>query len=149
MKESADIKQFKNELRNYKYYLKQIEKWDERIDDLYNSLPGSVHSINPAVPLQTGGVPNKDFEYRVRDIISVYEAFRKPWEDKRDYVNKVLSFIETPLCDDIRAVYVEGRSLVEVAHPRYIIASSLRGRINRAIVKAIREVEAHEMCVHL
>ena len=146
MRERDDIRQFKNELRNYKYYVSEIKFWDEMIEYRYDMLGASPRSINPAVPVQHG-YPDKEFEYRTREFISLYERNRKPWCDKKYYVDKVLSLIEKPLCDDIRAVYVEGKSLVAVARPRYVVASSLRGRINRALRRALDEIKTQEMCV--
>lgn len=133
MQERADIKAFKNELRNYRFYQSKVKKWDILIQESYDKLGASPKSIDYSRVIMHGAVPNKDFEYKVRDEITFYESKRKPWKDKVDYVDNVLSLIETPLREDIMSVYVKGRSLAEVARPRYIIASSLRGRINRAL----------------
>lgn len=137
MRQEASIKAFKNELANYQYYKEKAFSLQEKIDDCYSLLPGSVHGSNPQrLPIR-GGEANKDFEYRIRDQIEHYDRELSRLNDKIGSIDEILVKIETPLQTAIIDKYANGYTLEQVATRMFLSTAGLLKQINKAIKKAL------------
>jgi hypothetical protein len=137
MKQEANVRAFKNELANYQYYKDKALLLQEKIDDCYNLLPGSIHGNNPQKLPIYGGVPNKEFEYKVRDEIERYGHELSRLNDKINSIDEILLKIETPLQAAIIDKYAHGRTLEQVATNMFLSSAGLLKQINKAIKKAL------------
>lgn len=136
MKQKDCVRAFKNELRNYEIYRKEILKLDEQIEELYYHL-GGVRGIDPSKePLHT--VPDKDLEYRLRDRISILEARKQVREEKIKQTDEVLGRIETTLRMALISVYAKGKTVDSIAIQMEISQTALIKRFNKAIERALR-----------
>lgn len=136
MKQEPEIKAFKNELKNYKFYLERVKKLESLIDYCYDMLPGSVHGLNPAKET-THGAPNKEFEYKIRDEISHHEQNKARTQAKIDSIREILDLIENDTRTAIMRVCVDGESYERVSRDMYLSPTGLKKRVNKALKKAL------------
>ena len=136
--QSQEVRAFKNELRNYRFYETRLRKLDELIDFCYSLLPGNVHAINYSDPI-TGGTPNKDREYRIRDEISRHEQNKARTQAKVDYIEEILDKMENSVKEAAISIFVEGNRTDDVAPEYHLSSNALLNRINREIERVINE----------
>lgn len=130
-----EVRAFKNELRNYNYYLYKIITLGKSIEFLYDRL-GGVHGVDPSKePIHA--MPNKDLEWKIRDDITRLEAKKSTTENKLREIDDVLHKIEEPIRTAIISVYISGKQISNVAGELYLSSSGLAKRINKAIKKAL------------
>ena len=136
--QKESVRAFKNELRNYNYYLSRITSLENSIEYLYDRL-GGVRGIDPSKePLHL--VMDKDLEWRIRDRISDLDDQKKLYEVKVRYIDYILARIENPLKTAVISVYVEGKKCVKIADDMFLSSTGLQKRMNRAIEGALDEV---------
>ena len=132
---SSQVKAFKNRLRNYNYITEQIDTLRNRIEDLYDQL-GGVRGVDPSKePIHSP--PNKDMEYKLRDLITRQEKNLRHMMNEKDEIDSTLLKIESSLRWAIINVYVNGEKMVNVAGYMYLSTSGLLKRMNKAIKKAL------------
>ena len=132
---SSQVKAFKNRLRNYNYITEQIDTLRNRIEDLYDQL-GGVRGVDPSKePIHSP--PNKDMEYKLRDLITRQEKNLRHMMNEKDEIDSTLLKIESSLRWAIINVYVNGEKMVKVAGYMYLSTSGLLKRMNKAIKKAL------------
>lgn len=136
MAQSQSVKAFKNELRNYNYYLSQVIKLNSSIDWCYHMLGGDAKAIDYSKE-PSHSLPNKDFEYKLRDDIERYEQLKALNEDKIKYIDEILNRMETDVRWAIKCVYVEGKQMRNVAFKIFVGHSTLQHRIDKAIERAL------------
>lgn len=133
--QTAEVRAFKNELRNYNYYLHRVTTLDESIEFIYDRL-GGVRGIDPSKePLHSP--PDKDLEYKLRDDISRLEANKKLLENKIAYIEQILGRMETSLREAVIKVYANGKPISIVCNDLYVSPSGLAKKINNEIKKAL------------
>jgi DNA-directed RNA polymerase specialized sigma24 family protein len=136
MKQPEKVRVFKNELRNYNYYLQEIATLDESIEEIYYKL-GGVRGIDPSKePLHSP--PDKDLEYKLRDRIEILEAKKRLPEAKIREIDRILDRMETSLRRAVMAVYCEGKTIRYVAYQNNMSSSGMDLRITNAIKKALQ-----------
>lgn len=135
--QDEEVRAFKNELRNYTYYLSRIVTLENSIEFLYDRL-GGVRGIDPSKePLHA--MPNKEMEWKLRDDISKLEAKKERYEKNLAEIDQILNQIEEFTRDALKLVYIEGKRTDAVANSMLISPSGLKNRMNRAIIKAIKK----------
>lgn len=135
--QDEEVRAFKNELRNYTYYLSRIVTLENSIEFLYDRL-GGVRGIDPSKePLHA--IPNKEMEWKLRDDISKLEAKKERYEKNLAEIDQILNQIEEFTRDALKLVYIEGKRTDAVANSMLISPSGLKNRMNRAIIKAIKK----------
>ena len=130
------VRAFKNELRNYRFYQERIDKLNELIEFCYTLLPGAVHGIDLA-DVRVHGIPNKDREYKIRDEITRHEENLKRTEEKKKYLDEILNEMETSLREAIIAVYCDGIRMMDAAEEFNLSTNGLQYRINCEIERAL------------
>lgn len=130
-----EIRAFKNELRNYKYYLSRVITLTNSIDYLYDRL-GGVRGIDPSKE-PTHSQPNKELEYKLRDDISRLESKKSLVEDKIKDIDETLNKMEEPLKTCVISMYIDGTHLIKLADELYLSPSGLMKRMNREIKRAL------------
>lgn len=135
--QDEEVRAFKNELRNYTYYLSRIVTLENSIEFLYDRL-GGVRGIDPSKePLHA--MPNKEMEWKLRDDISKLEAKKERYEKNLAEIDQILNLIEEFTRTALKLVYIEGKRTDIVAGQMLISPSGLKNRMNRAIKKAIKK----------
>lgn len=137
MKQKPQVRVFKNELRNYNFYISEIKRLTEVIDNCYYELSGVKANDPSKEPVHS--LPNKEREYRLRRNISHFESRRKLVQTKIDYIDQVLSNIQEPLVGTIKKLFVEGSSLSLLCNDYNLSTIGLYKKINKAIEKALNE----------
>lgn len=133
--QTEEVKAFKNELRNYNYYLHKAITLSEEIEECYDRL-GGVRGIDPSKePLHIA--PNTEMEWRLRDQIETYEAEKARYTAKANEIIRILDRIERPLRMAIKAVYADGQTVLKVSDWMYLSPSGLKRRMDNAIKKAL------------
>lgn len=136
MRQKDSVRAFKNELRNYEIYRKEVEKFENEIEELYDRL-GGVRGIDPSKePLHA--MPNKDLEYQLRDRISNLEAKINVRKAKLNQTDEILSRMETTLKQALFEVYAKGKTVDALAIRLEVSPSGLVKRFNKAIERALR-----------
>lgn len=136
MRQKDSVRAFKNELRNYEIYRREVEKFENEIEELYDRL-GGVRGIDPSKePLHA--MPNKDLEYQLRDRISVLEAKINVRKAKLNQTDEILSRMETTLKQALFEVYAKGKTVDALAIRLEVSPSGLVKRFNKAIERALR-----------
>lgn len=130
-----EIRAFKNELRNYNYYLSRVITLTESIEFLYDRL-GGVRGIDPSKE-PTHSQPNKDLEYKLRDDITRLEAKKSLVEDKIKDIDETLNKMEEPLKSCVISMYINGVHLIKLADELYLSPSGLMKRMNREIKRVL------------
>ncbi len=129
---------FKRELATYRDIEEEIRSFDEEIQYCYDMLGASPRSVDPG-RVVVHSPPNKEREYELRERISLLEANRSPWLSKKKRIDRILMRMETSLREDVVHVYVDNEKLDVVSAPRYVTASTLHYRLNKAIENALDE----------
>ena len=135
MAQLESVRAFKNELRNYNYYLHRIVTLNNSIEYCYERL-GGVRGIDPSRE-PTHSQPNKELEYKLRDDIEVYRAKLKRIEEKIEDIDEILNKIDIDSRKAIKSVYIEGKQMRRVAMEMYISHGGLQKRIDKAIKGAL------------
>lgn len=137
MKQKDSVRAFKNELRNYNYYLSRVVSLEQSIEWCYERL-GGLRGIDPSKePLHV--VPNKEYEWKLRDDIERFEAQKKLIEAKISYIDEILKLIENPLKWAIVSIYVENKRTDSISSQLFLSPHGLHSRINRAIGKSLED----------
>ena len=135
MAQSEKVRAFKNELRNYNYYIRRLIFLDEKIENCYEML-GGVRGIDfTKEPIHSP--PNKELEYKIRDDIERYRRLKERTEDKVKYCDEILARMETDVRWAVTSVYVDGKQIRNIALKMYLAHSTLQKRINKAIEEAL------------
>ena len=136
MRQKDSVRAFKNELRNYEIYRKEVTKFELEVEELYDRL-GGVRGIDPSKePLHA--MPNKDLEYQLRDRISNLEAKINIRKAKLNQTDEILSRMETTLKQALFEVYAKGKTVDALAIRLEVSPSGLVKRFNKAIERALR-----------
>lgn len=136
MRQKDSVRAFKNELRNYEIYRKEVTKFELEVEELYDRL-GGVRGIDPSKePLHA--MPNKDLEYQLRDRISNLEAKINVRKAKLNQTDEILSRMETTLKQALFEVYAKGKTVDALAIRLEVSPSGLVKRFNKAIERALR-----------
>lgn len=131
-----EVKAFKNELRNYRYYQERVRSLTDSIEECYYQLSG-LKGVDPSrIPMHTA--PNLEFQYKIRDSISRYEAERSRLASEIEYVDEILSRIETSLKQAVINVYINGESIEAIANQMFLSHNGLYKRMNQAIKEALK-----------
>ena len=136
--QTKEVKAFKKELENYKFYLSRIESLNKLIDYCYHLL-GGVTAIDPSKEPVKGGTPNKDREYKIRDEISHHEKNKALTQAKIDYIDEILGKIEDAPKKLIIDVLIEGKSQRAVAIKNYMSKTSVKYQIDKNLEKALKD----------
>ena len=130
-----EVKAFKNRLRYYSYLTQEIKSLEDEIEELYERL-GGVRGIDPSKePLHT--VPNKELEYKIRDIISKLDRDLSRKKGEKEEIDRILEKMETSLRTAVISVYVDGKTIAGVASKMYLSHTGLMKRMNMEIKKAL------------
>ena len=135
MKQKAQIRAFKNELRNYNYYVSAAKKTKEIIDNYYYELSG-VKACDPSKP-PLHSLPNKERENHIREAISRQERYLKLTQAKIKYIDRVLDNISEPLNSTIVDIFLRGESLTAHSNSYNLSNVGLYKKINKAIERAL------------
>ena len=135
--QKAEVRAFKNELRNYTYYCSRIATLENSIEYLYDRL-GGVRGIDPSKE-PTHAMPNKELEYKLRDDISHLESKLATYTMKKNSVDEILNKMEIDVCDAVKKVYIKGEHIEKIARLMYLSHNGLAKRMNRAICKAVND----------
>lgn len=134
-----DVRAFKNELKNYRYYQKKLKAVKEEIDTIYYNLSGLASKPFGA----SAGSTNQEIKEERR-----LEAFNtiEMLEDKASTYTQAIQRIESTLnaCDsDIRdaiiKIYCDGHTYSSMAVHTYYSPRGLEKRIDKEIKKALKE----------
>ena len=131
------VEAFKNELKNYYFYLDRIKSLKEMRQRCYDWLSG-VTGIDPSRE-PTHSPPNKNVEYAVREEIEHHEANIRATQSKLNDINKILAKIEMPLRTALIDVYANKKTARRVAEKMFISPSALFKRMDKAIKKALED----------
>ena len=130
-----NVRAFKNELRNYRYYVDEVNRIAESIEEIYDRL-GGVRGIDPSKePLHT--MPDKDMEYMLRDKITSLEAKKHRLEGEIKRIDRILEKMETSLRNAVKVVFIDGNTIWSVSYKMNLSPTGLKKRMNRAIEKAL------------
>ncbi len=135
MKQKAQVRAFKNELRNYNYYVSAAKKTKEIIDNYYYELSGVKASDPSRPPLHS--LPDKERENRIREAISRQEKFLKLTQAKINQIDRVLSSIDNHLKTTIKDIFLKGETLTAQSGNYNLSNVGLYKKINKAIEKAL------------
>lgn len=130
-----NVRAFKNELRNYRYYVDEVNRIGESIEEIYDRL-GGVRGIDPSKePLHT--MPDKDMEYMLRDKITSLEAKKHRLEGEIKRIDRILEKMEASLRNAVKVVFIDGNTIWSVSYKMNLSPTGLKKRMNRAIEKAL------------
>lgn len=133
--QDEEVRAFKNELRNYTYYLSRIVTLENSIEFLYDRL-GGVRGIDPSKePLHA--MPNKEMEWKLRDDISKLEAKKKRYENHLTEIERILGRMEPTLRWAVIEVYAKNNTIESVARKLFLSHNGLARRMDKEIKKAL------------
>ena len=135
MIQSESVRAFKNELRNYRYYIGRAAELEDAIESLYDRL-GGVRGVDPSKePAHV--LPNKEMEWKIRDDITRLDLKLTNLRNKIAEIDEILGRIEEPIRTALKLVYIESNKVIMVASMMYLSPSGLVKRMNREIKKAL------------
>lgn len=136
MKQRPEVKAFKQELENYSYYLEREKKLSGMIDYCYDLL-GGVRGVNPAA-VRSNSPVDKEREYRIRDEIAKHEKNRKRNKEKIAEIEETVNLMPEDAKEIVRLKYLKGKTYVQISEIVYMSPSTVKDRLNRAIIAALR-----------
>jgi len=135
MAQSESVRAFKNELRNYRYYIGRAAELEDAIESLYDRL-GGVRGVDPSKePAHV--LPNKEMEWKIRDDITRLDLKLTNLRNKIAEIDEILGRIEEPIRTALKLVYIESNKVIMVSSMMYLSPSGLVKRMNREIKKAL------------
>lgn len=135
MAQSESVRAFKNELRNYHYYIGRAAELEDAIESLYDRL-GGVRGVDPSKePAHV--LPNKEMEWKIREDITRLDLKLTNLRNKIAEIDEILGRIEEPIRTALKLVYIESNKVIMVAGMMYLSPSGLVKRMNREIKKAL------------
>lgn len=135
MAQSESVRAFKNELRNYRYYIGRAAELEDAIESLYDRL-GGIRGIDPSKE-PTHVLPNKEMEWKIREDITRLDLKLTNLRNKIAEIDEILDRIEEPIRTALKLVYIESNKVIMVAGMMYLSPSGLVKRMNREIKKAL------------
>ena len=136
MRQDKSVRAFKNQLENYQYYVYMVNHYEQQIQDCFDKLGASPKSIDYS-KVVGHTVPDKDFEYKMRGYIEIYEYKKDMFERLVAYVNSILDLMPVEQRNMAKDMFVLGENEIAVAKKYYISPSGMRYQINREIKKAL------------
>lgn len=130
----SEIKAFKNELRNYRFYQKQVDELKGQEDMIYHILGGYKSPDPSKVP---GGYnPNMAMQKAdLSDKLVVISRRRERFQERIDQLNEVLDQLNPEVRQHMTDIYIGGKPYIQVADSIPIAVSGLYKRINVALRK--------------
>lgn len=136
--QSEQVRAFKNELRNYNFYLSQETTLINSIEFLYDRL-GGVRGIDPSKePLHV--MPNKDMEWKIRDDISKLDAKLSVLRAKIHSIDSILTKMDIHAREAVIAVYACRRRMEDECGKYCYSPQGFNHYLNRIIEDALNEI---------
>lgn len=133
-----EVRAFKNELRNYNFYLSQERTLINSIEFLYDRL-GGVRGVDPSKePLHV--VPNKELEWKIRDDISALDAKLTVLREKIRYIESILTKMEIDGRQAVIAVYACRHRMEDECIKYNYSPQGFNHYLNRVIKEALDEI---------
>ena len=136
--QGKDVEAFKNLMRNYQFNLDRVNKYQMQIEDCYAMLGAVPQSIDFA-KVKTHSLPNKDFEYMLRDNIQYYKSRLDFYNAQIKFVNEKLNLMPVETRNMASDMFILGETEISVASRYFISPSGMRKRINKAIKKVLED----------
>jgi len=135
--QSIQVKAFKNELRNYNYYLQRETSLVNSVEFLYDRL-GGVRGVDPSKePIHA--MPNKEMEWKLRDDISKLEAKLSLLRAKIAYIDQILNRMEKEQRQAVKAVFCDSHRMEDECKKYHYSPQGFNHYINKAIEGALDE----------
>lgn len=135
--ESAGVKQFKRDLRSYRFLQEKLTVVSERIRMLYDAL-GGVHSPKlDSVPVHSP--PDLERQQSIRDEIDRLEATKASVKERLRATENLLNLMPQMEREAVFRICVMHEKSDVVAKELFYSESTLRYRISRAIDEALKK----------
>lgn len=133
-----EVKAFKNELRNYRYYLKQKGILTDKKDLYFHSLTGMVGKGFD----RQGGTTNQSIkeEKRLETIDKINELEEKinKLDSKIDAIESVLNKVNKRERKIMIGVYADGKTYLSLSTKENYSPRTLQQQVDKAIEKAVK-----------
>ena len=130
----SEIRAFKNEMKNYRFYQNQVESLTEQENTIYHQLGGYKSPDPSKIP----GSYNPNMNIHKAELGDKLEAISRrkaAFQSKIDQLDEVLDQLPTEIRERIIDIYVKGKSYRDVANSVPIDISNLYRKINAALKK--------------
>lgn len=133
-----EVRAFKNELRNYNFYLSQERTLINSIEFLYDRL-GGVRGVDPSKePLHV--LPNKELEWKIRDDISKLDAKLSALRAKIHSIDSILTKMDINAREAVIAVYACRHRMEDECSKYNYSPQGFNHYLNRVIEEALNEI---------
>ena len=137
MKQRPEVKAFKNELSNYRYYQERVRSLNELIEYCYHML-GGVKS--PPLEPVAKGLPDKEAEYRIREEISRHQKNLERVAEKISDIERILDKMPEDIREAAVRVYADRCRSDTVAAGMAMSQTALLYAVNKVIETALNTV---------
>lgn len=128
----SEVKAFKNEMRNYKFYQKRIEHLTEQENMIYHQLGGYKSPDPSKIPGSFN--PNLNmYKADLSDRLETIGRHKQGYLDRIASLDRVLDQVDPEIKKHIMDIYVAEKSYQKVADEIPIVVSGLYKRINTAL----------------
>lgn len=137
MKQKDEVKAFKRELGNYRFYQRRVKDLTFMIEMCYHML-GGLHSPSLDGP-PVHGPANKDAEYRLREEIERHQKNLNKAKGKIEDIEEILTDLPADIRDAVTQIYADGRTVLSVSVEMSLSNAGLVYRMNKQIFESIRK----------
>ena len=131
-----EVRAFKRELGNYRYYQQRVKDLQFMIDLCYHMLSGLHSPVLDSPPVNSP--ENLDATYRVRDDIERHQRNLDRTKAKLEDIEEVLNNMKDDMREAAVKVYADGKTMKSVCDDYFLTVSGLNYRIDKAIFVSIQ-----------
>ena len=133
-----EVKAFKNELRNYRYYLKQKEILTDKKDLYFHSLTGMVGKGFDSQGGSTNESVKEEKRLETIDRINELEEKINKLDTKIDAIESVLNKVTKRVRKIMVGVYADGRTYLSYSTNENYSPRTLQQQVDKAIERALK-----------
>lgn len=134
-----DVRAFKNELRNYRYYQKRLKAINEEIDNIYYNLSGIASKPFGASAGSTNQQAKEENRLNALDKIEKLKDKANIYTKQLQSLERTLNACSEEIRDAIIKIYCDGHTYSSMAIHTYYSPRGLEKRIDKEIKLALKK----------
>lgn len=134
-----DVRAFKNELRNYRYYQKKLRQAKEDIDNIYYGLSGLAGKPFGASAGSTNLSIKEEHRLEAYEKIERLKAIADTYSLAVQRIEATLDKCSVDMRDTIIKIYCDGHTYTSMAIHTYYSPRGLEKRIDKEIKQALKD----------
>lgn len=134
-----DVRAFKNELRNYRYYQKRLKEINEEIENIYYSLSGLASKPFGASAGSTNQQAKEERKLEAIDKLNKLKDKANIYAKQIQSLERTLNACSEDIKDVLIKIYCDGHTYSSMAIYTYYSPRGLEKRIDKELMLALKK----------